>query len=132
MFGRHMNKAVKLEMPKGGLLEGATIEIASDVDNPFIGERGAVAVRLILYKLDHDGCLLILIVIRKVFSAQKGATEDIKKHLEEGMKRLARIYSESFPLALDVSHMAGAGSAGGLTGGIVAATGAQIKRVRLI
>jgi glycerate kinase len=65
-----------------------------------------------------------------VFSAQKGATEEIQKRLEEGMHRIAGLYSEAFPLGLDVSHLPGAGSAGGLTGGIVAATGAKIKRVR--
>lgn len=65
----------------------------------------------------------------KVFSSQKGATEEIQKQLEDGMKRVARLYHESLPLALDVSEMPSAGSAGGLTGGLVAATGARIKQV---
>ncbi len=66
----------------------------------------------------------------QVFSAQKGATEEIQKRLEEGMHRVAGFYRDSLPLGIDVAHLPGAGSAGGLTGGIVAATGAKIKRVR--
>lgn len=38
---------VSLEVPEGdAVLKGAMVEIASDVDNPFVGEKGAVAVRL--------------------------------------------------------------------------------------
>ncbi|ELR21445.1 glycerate kinase subfamily protein [Acanthamoeba castellanii str. Neff] len=106
VFGRHLNKVTSLTMPESGVLKGATVEIASDVDNPFVGEKGAVA----------------------VFSAQKGATEEIQKRLEAGMHRVAGFYRDSLPLGIDVAHLPGAGSAGGLTGGIVATTGAKIKR----
>ncbi len=47
VFGRHLNKVTGLTMPNNGVLKGATVEIASDVDNPFVGEKGAVAVRLL-------------------------------------------------------------------------------------
>lgn len=63
-----------------------------------------------------------------MFSAQKGATQEIQQQLEEGMRRIAILYRDSFPLGLDVAHMPGAGSAGGLSGGLVAATGALLKR----
>jgi len=106
VFGRHLNKVARLEMPEGGILPRTTIEIASDVDNTFVGDHGAVA----------------------VFSAQKGATQEIQQQLEEGMRRIAILYRDSFPLGLDVAHMPGAGSAGGLSGGLVAATGALLKR----
>jgi glycerate kinase len=106
IFGRHLKYVEALEMPAEGLLPGATIEIASDVNNPFVGSHGAVA----------------------VFSAQKGATEEIQEELEAGMRHLAELYRDQLPLGIDVANMPSAGSAGGLSGGLVAAFGATIKK----
>jgi glycerate kinase len=133
VYGRHLNKVAGLTMPEGGVLPGVTVEIASDVDNPFVGAKGAVAVRHHMPRTHAHARKPVFTEqhVVQVFSAQKGATAEIQLRLEEGMHRVAGFYRDSLPLGIDVSHMPGTGSAGGLTGGIVAATGAKIKRVIL-
>ncbi len=43
IFGKHLTKVQAIEMSEP-LLPGVKIEVASDVDNPFVGDHGAVAV----------------------------------------------------------------------------------------
>ncbi|MGL5856580.1 MAG: glycerate kinase family protein, partial [Cetobacterium sp.] len=70
--------------------------VACDVDNPFYGPKGAA----------------------EIYSRQKGATEDMVKELDKGLKDLAEIIKKE--LNVDVSNLSGAGAAGGLGGGLVA------------
>lgn len=77
-------------------LEECKFLIACDVDNPFYGPNGAA----------------------EIYSRQKGATENIVKELDKGLMDLAQIIKTE--LKIDISHLSGAGAAGGLGGGLVA------------
>lgn len=76
---------------------------ACDVDAPFCGPGGAA----------------------QVFAPQKGATEAEVLVLDAGLKNLAVQYASAF--GTDVTHMPGAGAAGGLCGGLVAAFGGCVQ-----
>jgi glycerate kinase len=78
------------------------ILVASDVDNPLVGERGAAA----------------------VYAPQKGAGPVDVERLERGLSRLASVVAERF--GVDLATMPGAGAAGGTAGGAVAFLGARI------
>jgi glycerate 2-kinase len=78
-------------------LEQCTFTIASDVTNPFYGLQGAA----------------------HIFGKQKGATDrDIIK-LDKCLVNLARFFEKAY--GINLQHVAGAGAAGGLGGGISAA-----------
>ena len=86
------------------LLPGATVDIACDVRNPFVGPQGATM----------------------VFSRQKGAKNDaMKQELEAGMVNVARAMHEL--TGTDVSTMPGAGAAGGISGGFTALMGPSCR-----
>lgn len=70
--------------------------VACDVDNPFYGPKGAA----------------------EIYSRQKGATEEMVKELDKGLKDLSEVIKKE--LHVDVSNLPGAGAAGGLGGGLVA------------
>ena len=55
IYGRHLSAIVSLELTQP-LLPGASIDVACDVNNPFIGPMGAVAVRLCVAR--SSSCLL--------------------------------------------------------------------------
>ncbi len=77
-------------------LEGCTIELLCDVDNPFVGPRGAA----------------------RVFAPQKGASPADVEILEERMVALAKdMQAET---GMDISLRPGAGAAGGLGGAFMA------------
>lgn len=69
--------------------------IASDVDNPLIGEHGAAA----------------------VYAPQKGADAAMVKRLEEGTRHFATLLSEF--CGKDISQVPGLGAAGGIAAGLV-------------
>ncbi|KAL9644681.1 hypothetical protein ABK040_012335 [Willaertia magna] len=70
-----------------------SIDIACDVTNPFIGEKGSVY----------------------TFSEQKGAkTKEMRDALENGMIKLAQLFK--LKTNIDISNMPGAGAAGGISG----------------
>ena len=72
------------------------VEILADVDTPFIGPRGAVA----------------------VFAPQKGATPGMMDALEERMQRCSqKILKET---GKDISTFPGAGAGGGISGALMA------------
>ncbi len=75
--------------------------IASDVDNPLCGPRGASA----------------------VFGPQKGATEAMVAQLDEALKRYGEVLQRD--LGQDVAELPGAGAAGGLGAGLMAFCGAK-------
>ena len=83
-------------------LRGCTLELLSDVDNPFVGPRGAA----------------------RVFAPQKGASPADVEVLERRLEALAgRMLQET---GVDVRHLPGAGAAGGLGGALVAYFGASV------
>ena len=96
----------KLRDPR---LSGTRFLVASDVDNPLVGEHGAA----------------------RVFGPQKGATPQQVEYLDEGLRRLGEVVERD--LGIRVADMPGAGAAGGLGAGLVAFCGASITSgIRLI
>ncbi|MBI5725292.1 MAG: glycerate kinase [Planctomycetes bacterium] len=85
-------------------IAGTRIRVACDVTNPLTGPDGAAC----------------------VYGPQKGATPEMVKLLDEGLKRLAHVIRRD--IGIDVENMAGAGAAGGLGGGLAAFAGATIQR----
>ena len=81
-----------------------TIEVvvASDVDNPLTGPRGAA----------------------HVYGPQKGASPDDVALLDAGLTRLAEVLRTD--LGTDVEHVPGAGAAGGVGAGALALLGARL------
>ena len=111
-------------MKEGGLLSGAVVDIACDVDNPFVGPEGATHVCQ-PYIIWH----VLIDSQQKVYSKQKGAdTEEIRKELEEGMLHLVPLF-KSLPRHMDVADLPGAGAAGGIAGGLIAALDAKLVKV---
>ena len=85
----------------------ASIEIciASDVENPLLGEMGAA----------------------KVFGPQKGATKEMVLELEKGLENWAKVLSNATDLDKEtISKIAGGGAAGGVGVGLIALFGAKI------
>lgn len=76
--------------------------VASDVENPLVGDEGAA----------------------RVYGPQKGATREQVDALDEGLSRLGELIGSQ--LGIDVLEMPGAGAAGGLGAGLVAFCGAKI------
>ena len=85
-------------------LSEVTIEVACDVTNPLCGPNGASA----------------------VFGPQKGAGPETVAELDAALAHYARILARD--LGRDVADLPGAGAAGGLGGGLVAFTGAELRR----
>ncbi|MBB1069302.1 glycerate kinase [Limosilactobacillus sp. RRLNB_1_1] len=85
-------------------LKKVTIQVASDVTNPLTGKDGAAA----------------------VFGPQKGADEKMVDMLDKNLHHYAQKIVECG--GADVEEIAGAGAAGGLGAGLVAFTGAIMKR----
>jgi glycerate kinase len=77
--------------------------VATDVDNPLAGPRGASA----------------------VYGPQKGASPDDVRLLDEGLRHFAAIVYRD--LGVDIRDMPGAGAAGGLGAGLVAFLGARLR-----
>jgi glycerate kinase len=84
-------------------LEGITVTVASDVDNPLLGERGAAA----------------------VYGPQKGASPEQVSQLDAALAHWADVVEEV--TGRDDRHHAGAGAAGGVGFGAVAVLGASIR-----
>ncbi len=90
----------------GGLdprLPGCSVEVATDVNSPLLGERGAAA----------------------VFGPQKGASRAQVELLEAGLRRLAEVLERDAGVATGLRDLPGAGAAGG-TGYALAVTGARL------
>ena len=77
--------------------------IACDVDNPFYGPNGAAC----------------------VYGKQKGATKEIIKILDNGMKNFSDVIKEI--IETDISNISGSGAAGGLGGAFMAFFNAELK-----
>jgi glycerate kinase len=85
-------------------LADCTFTVACDVSNPLCGVSGASA----------------------VFGPQKGATPEMVRTLDAGLRHFAEIVRRD--LGVDVSELPGAGAAGGLGAGSVAFLRAELKR----
>ena len=85
------------------LIRKTKIIVASDVNNPLCGKKGA----------------------SNVFGPQKGATPAMVKTLDENLKHLGKVIKTS--LKKDVVNLKGAGAAGGLGAGLVAFANAKMK-----
>ena len=84
-------------------LDGVTVEVACDVDNPLCGPRGASA----------------------VYGPQKGADPEMVATLDRNLARLADVIERD--LGQSIRDQAGAGAAGGLGGGLVAFAGGRLE-----
>lgn len=84
-------------------LEEASFIIACDVDNPFIGARGA----------------------SYVYAPQKGATPEMVEFLEQNMVHLADLIEANFQIR--IHDIPGAGAAGGVAGGILVFLNSHIE-----
>ena len=85
-------------------LKDVNIEVACDVNNPLTGENGA----------------------SYIFGPQKGATEEMVKHLDNSLKNYAKVIREQ--LGCDVENVPGAGAAGGLGAGLMAFLDADLRK----
>jgi glycerate kinase len=81
----------------------STITAACDVTNPLYGPEGAAY----------------------VYGPQKGATPEMIKQLDAGLRNLASIIARD--MGMKIGKMPGAGAAGGLGAGLVAFLGASLK-----
>ncbi|MGI6037102.1 MAG: glycerate kinase [Limnochordia bacterium] len=77
--------------------------VASDVDNPLLGDKGATA----------------------VYGPQKGATPEMIKELDQALAHYAKIIKRD--LGTDVANIPGSGAAGGLGAGAIAFFGATLR-----
>lgn len=84
-------------------VRGVQVTVATDVDNPFTGPRGASA----------------------VFGPQKGASPEDVALLDQALGHLAAVIHRD--LGVDVRHAEGGGAAGGLGAGLLAFLGARLR-----
>jgi glycerate kinase len=84
-------------------IKESKVTVASDVDNPLCGERGAAY----------------------VYGPQKGATPEMVKKLDEALRHFAGILKRD--LHKDVADIQGAGAAGGLGAGLIAFLEATLR-----
>lgn len=95
--------AIDSSLVERELLEGCRFLIASDVDNPFCGSRGAA----------------------RVYARQKGADIAMIERLEQGMESIRNIVMRD--RGIDLNLLPGAGAAGGMGGGAVAYLNAELR-----
>ena len=90
---------------KSGMIsvDGADFVYACDVTNPLYGPTGAAF----------------------VFAPQKGADEKTVIALDEGLRSFSRVLADCF--GRDIAAIPGAGAAGGLCGGLLAALGGAVR-----
>ncbi len=85
-------------------LKEVTFEVACDVTNPLIGEKGA----------------------SRIFGPQKGATEEMVLKLDKALSNYAEIIKRKFKV--DVANVEGAGAAGGLGAALLIFLNGELKR----
>lgn len=82
------------------LLDGVSVKLMCDVDNPLYGPKGAAY----------------------VFAPQKGADERTVEALDDGLRHLGRLLEDICP---GISRLEGGGAAGGMGAGLKAMLGAE-------
>ena len=102
--GGNLDKICRIDLSQAkALLNGVTITVMCDVDNPLYGPRGAA----------------------HIFAPQKGADGEMVKLLDRQLQALDDAFHRE--LGLSVAQLPGAGAAGGMGGGCVAFLGASLK-----
>lgn len=118
-LGAHLRDEDGRDLPPGGAalrrlssidttlmapeLRDVDIVVATDVDNPLTGPRGASA----------------------VYGPQKGASPEQVAVLDEALRHFAAVLLRD--LGIDVREIPGAGAAGGLGAGLIAFLGARVR-----
>jgi glycerate 2-kinase len=85
-------------------LHSVKLDVACDVNNPLIGEKGA----------SH------------IFGPQKGATPEMVEQLDRNLTHFANVIKQQ--LGKDISETPGAGAAGGIGAGLIAFLQAELTR----
>lgn len=85
-------------------IKDTVIEVACDVTNPLIGEKGA----------------------SEIFGRQKGATDEMVKVLDSNLAHYADVIKRD--LGIDIAYVEGAGAAGGLGAALLAFLKGELKR----
>lgn len=102
--GGELGKLAKIDLENlDSRLNNLEIEVACDVNNPLVGEKGA----------------------SYVFGPQKGATPEMVKTLDENLKHFGEKIKEY--LGKDIIEFPGAGAAGGLGAGLMAFLNGTLK-----
>lgn len=102
--GGSLAKIVYVDMEKfDRRVTGVEVLVASDVNNPLCGPRGAA----------------------RVYGPQKGATPDMVEILDKNLAHFARMIEKY--LGREVADIPGAGAAGGLGAGLIAFLEAELK-----
>lgn len=84
-------------------LEGISLTVMCDIDNPLAGPNGAA----------------------RVFGPQKGADPQTVEMLDGGLRHVAGLIARD---GIDIAEVPGAGAAGGLAGGLMALCGAELQQ----
>lgn len=85
-------------------LEGISLTVMCDIDNPLAGPNGAA----------------------HIFGPQKGADPQTVEMLDGGLRHVAELFVRD--LGIDIAEVPGAGAAGGLAGGLMALCGAELQQ----
>jgi len=102
--GGNLHKITRIDI--GGIdprLKGVEVEVACDVDNPLTGRKGAA----------------------QVYGSQKGATPEMIKQLDAGLRNLATVIKND--IGISILKVPGSGAAGGLGGGLMAFLNGQLR-----
>ncbi|MBO7663744.1 MAG: glycerate kinase [Clostridia bacterium] len=103
-FGRDLARVAHIDLTEmDPRIREAKITVMCDVTNPLCGENGAVY----------------------TFGKQKGATPDIQKELEAGMRNYCRVIQKEF--GINCNEIQGAGAAGGLGAALKVFFGGEMK-----
>lgn len=100
--GKNLVNIEKIDTANFNLPHVVRLTVLADVDNPFVGERGAT----------------------RVYGRQKGAVGETADMLEKGMIHYADVVERDFGIRLHDKPYSGA--AGGLSGGLTAFAGASV------
>ncbi|HKL67983.1 MAG TPA: glycerate kinase, partial [Bacteroidales bacterium] len=100
---KNMTRVREIDMSNSAIKSGeAEIIVASDVNNPFCGRKGAAY----------------------VYAPQKGANGNEVADMDRGLKNMSGLFKKQ--LNTDVDHIPGSGAAGGAGGGLAAMFDASI------
>ena len=102
--GGSLGEIVSIDMSSlDSRVKNTEVLVASDVDNPLCGPKGAA----------------------RVYGPQKGATPEMVKTLEKNLAHFAMMIKKY--LNKEVKNIPGAGAAGGLGAGLIAFLGAELR-----
>ncbi len=100
--GKGLGAITHIVPPETDPLRGKRLVLCADVENPLVGERGSA----------------------RVYAPQKGATPEQVEVLEQNLYSWGTLIERTF--GVSVLHVPGAGSAGGMGGGLYGVLGAPL------